>query len=149
VINTSTVRYSEGKKKSRSIFGFIALNRNDTVMLSDSCKSDSMIAFLEAIRRENPDKPICITLDNARIHHAKIAKTRAEELNIHFIHLPPYSPDLNPIEFGWKDLKRELGSILDFDKMIKKSEEITIKLFGERKNSYSKYWVEEFISAEN
>ena len=108
-----------------------------------------MIAFLEAIRRKNPDKPLCITLDNARIHHAKIAKTRAEELNIHFIHVPPHSPDPNPIEFGWKDLKRELSNILDFDEMIERSEEIAIDLFGERKNSYSKHWVEKFINAEN
>ena len=61
---------------------------------------------------------------------------------------PPYSPDLN-LEFGWKDLKRELSKILDFDEMINRSEEIALDIFGERKYSYSKYWVEEFISAEN
>ena len=102
-------------------------------MLFDSCKSNSMIAFLEAIRQENPDKPICITLNNARIQHAKIVKTRAKELNIHFIHLSPHSPNLNPIEFSWKYLKRKLNSILDFNKIIKTSEKIAIKLFNERK----------------
>ena len=81
-----------------------------------------MTTFLELIRKQNPDKPLCIVLDNARIHHAKAVKIRAEELNIYFIYLPPYSPDLNPIEFGWKDLKRELSSILDFDEMIERSE---------------------------
>ncbi|MHC1584573.1 MAG: transposase [Methanosarcinales archaeon] len=30
---------------------------------------------------------------------------------MHFIYLPPYSPDLNTIEFGWKDLKRENRAI--------------------------------------
>jgi len=124
------------------------LNGKDVVMLSDSCKSDDMIDFLEVIREQNPGK-LCIVMDNARIHHAKAVKARAEELDIYFIYLPPYSPDLNPIEFGWKDLKRELGSILDFDDMIERSEEIALDIFGERKYSYSKYWVEEFISAEN
>jgi transposase len=33
-----------------------------------------------------------------------VVKKAEEELNIRFIYLPPYSPDLNPIEFGWKDL---------------------------------------------
>ncbi|RLI88700.1 MAG: hypothetical protein DRO98_02650 [Archaeoglobales archaeon] len=47
---------------------------------------------------------LCIVY-NARIHHAKAVKIRAEELNIYFIYLPPYSPDLNPIEFGWEDLR--------------------------------------------
>ena len=148
MINTSIVKYKEGKKRSKSIFGFIALNGNDVVMLSDSCKSDDMIDFLEVIRKQNPDK-LCIVLDNARIHHAKAVKARAEELDIYFIYLPPYSPDLNPIEFGWKDLKRELSKILDFDEMINRSEEIALDIFGERRYSYSKYWVEEFISAEN
>jgi transposase len=61
--------------------------------------------------------------------HAKAVKIRAEELDIHFIYLPPYSPDLNPIEFGWKDLKRELSSVLDFDEMIERSEGIALELF--------------------
>ncbi|CAD7768660.1 DDE superfamily endonuclease [Candidatus Methanoperedenaceae archaeon GB50] len=122
-------------------------------MLSDSCKSDKMksdkmIAFLELIRKQNPERPLCIVLDNARIHHAKTVKIRAEELDIHFIYLPPYSPDLNPIEFDWKDLKRELSSILDFNEMIKSCEGVALDLFDERKQSYSRYWVEEFISAE-
>ena len=148
MINTPTVKYKEGKNRSKSIFGFIALNGNDVVMLSD-LQSDDMIDFLEVIRKQNPDRPLCIVLDNARIHHAKAVKIRADELEIYFIYLPPYSPDLNPIEFGWKDLKRELGGILDFDEMIERSESIALELFGDRKYSYSGYWVDEFIGAEN
>ncbi|MHC1584588.1 MAG: hypothetical protein ACXQTM_08225 [Methanosarcinales archaeon] len=64
--------------------------------------------------------------------------------------LPLYSPDLNPIEFGWKDLKRELSNILDFDEMIKSCEGVASDYFGERKQGYSRYWVvDELISAEN
>ncbi|MHC1571672.1 MAG: transposase [Methanosarcinales archaeon] len=108
-----------------------------------------MIAFLGLIRKQNPDKPLCIVLDNARIHHAKTVKIRAEELDIHFIYLPLYSPDLNPIEFGWKDLKRELSNILDFGEMIKSCEGVALDLFDKRKQGCSSYWVDEFISAEN
>ncbi|RLG23095.1 hypothetical protein DRN85_09995 [Methanosarcinales archaeon] len=42
--------------------------------------------------------------------------------------MPPYSPDLNPIEFGWKDLKRELSNILDFDEMTERSESTALDL---------------------
>jgi len=45
--------------------------------------------------------------------------------------------------------ERELSSILDFDEMIERSESITLELFVERKYSYSRYWVDEFISAKN
>ncbi len=71
------------------------------------------------------------------------------KLDIHFIYLPPHFPNLNPIELGWKDLKRELSSILDFDEMIERSEGISLELFDERKQGYSRYWVDEFISAGN
>ncbi|RLI86731.1 MAG: IS630 family transposase [Archaeoglobales archaeon] len=149
VINTPYVSYKEGEKKSKTIFGFMALNGNDVVMLSDKSKAEDMAAFLELIRKENPNRPICIILDNARIHHARIVKKRAEELSIHLIYLPPYCPDLNPIEFGWRDLKRELARFLDFDKVVERSIEVAIELFGERKHGYARYWVGEFISAEN
>ena len=88
-------------------------------------------------------------MDNARIHHAKTVKIRAEGLDIHFIYLPSYSPDLNPTEFGWKDLKRELSSIFGFGEMIKSCEGVVLDLSGERRQGYSRYWVKEFISAEN
>ena len=127
----------------------MALNGSDVVMLSDKSKAEDMLAFLELIRKENSEQPICIILDNARIHHARIVKKRAEELSIHLIYLPPYCPDLNPIEFGWKDLKRELAGLLNFDEIVERSIEVALELFGERKNGYARYWVEEFISAEN
>jgi len=84
-----------------------------------------------------------ISLDNAMIHHAKTVKIRAEELDIHFIYpstlfFPPYSPDLNPIELGWKDLKRELSNILYFNEMIKSCEGVALDLLDERKYGYSR-----------
>ncbi|WP_457550472.1 IS630 family transposase [Archaeoglobus sp.] len=145
VVNTPVVKYREGEKKSKTIFGFMALNGNDVVILSDKSKAEDMVAFLGLIRRENPERPICIILDNARIHHARIVKERAEELNIHLIYLPPYCPDLNPIEIGWGDLMRELARFLDFDEMVERSIEVALDLFGKRKHSYASYWVEEFI----
>lgn len=50
---------------------------------------------------------IIIVLDNAKVHHAKMLEELLEELkeNIQFEFLPPYSPNLNHIEFLWKWLK--------------------------------------------
>ncbi|SFA50668.1 DDE superfamily endonuclease [Anoxybacillus pushchinoensis] len=52
-----------------------------------------------------------LVLDNARIHHAKMVQAflDGEEGDaFHFIFLPPYSPQLNPIERLWKWLKDEV-----------------------------------------
>ena len=40
-----------------------------------------------------------------------MTRERAEELNIELIFLPTYSPDLNPIEYIWKSIKRIISPI--------------------------------------
>ncbi len=145
VLNTDVVTYNNGKgRRSRTIFGFMAPGGNDVAMVSERAKSDDMICFLEYMREQNPTGKMYVILDNARIHHALIVAGKAAELGIEFIHLPPYSPDLNPIEFGWKDLKRDLGAVLDFDQMVQQVQEQTLELFHQRKGSYSKYWAKKF-----
>ena len=44
-------------------------------------------------------------LDNGRFHQAKSLKVPA---NIVLLFLPPYSPELNPIERLWQDIKDKL-----------------------------------------
>ena len=90
------------------------MNGNDEVMVSSSSKADDLIRFIEKIRMHNIMSPICILSDNARIHTAKNFLKRAQELDIYLIYNIPYSPDLNPIEFGWKDYKREISKYTEF-----------------------------------
>jgi transposase len=47
-------------------------------------------------------------IDNARYHHAKLHEEWRHEVANHFaLHfLPPYSPELNPIERVWKLIRR-------------------------------------------
>ena len=132
-------------RHSMNIFGFMALNGSDVVMASETAKAIDMVSFLGFVRRENKNKPVLIVMDNARIHRAKLTGGKAEELGIFPAFLPPYSPDLQPIEFGWKDLKRELAAKLDFDEMINASGPTALRLFDERKTGYAAYWVESFI----
>ncbi len=63
--------------------------------------------------------PITIVLDNARYQRCKLVMTKAEELGIELLFLPPYSPNLNLIERLWKFVKKEVlyGKYYDqFDK---------------------------------
>lgn len=131
------------------MFGFMAMNGKGVVRASDEAKKEDMQSFMELIRENNPKRPMGIILDNAKIHHAKIVTHLALDSEMYLIYLPPYSPDLNPIEFGNKDLKRELSKILEFDKMVEASESVALNLFEERKWSYTKDWREEFISVKS
>ncbi len=49
-----------------------------------------------------------VIMDNCRTHHAKIVTERLKALGIDTLFLPPYSPELNPIEEGWSVIKTKL-----------------------------------------
>lgn len=63
--------------------------------------------FLPAI-----EKGTVIVMDNAAFHRKKQLVSFAHNFNCHLVFLPPYSPDLNPIENFWSWLKRYLRKIL-------------------------------------
>lgn len=46
-----------------------------------------------------------VVMDNLRSHHVADVKTIFDQAGIRFLYLPPYSPDLNPIEKMWSKLK--------------------------------------------
>ena len=52
-----------------------------------------------------------VVMDNLRAHHVKEVKETLEKAGIHFLYLPPYSPDLNPIEMLWSKIKAILRSL--------------------------------------
>jgi len=77
--------------------GAAIINRYDTV------NSENMQHFFEKIKAQYPkNKLIHLILDGAGYHRAKDLISKAEELNIKLHYLPPYGPNLNPIERLWK-----------------------------------------------
>lgn len=52
---------------------------------------------------------IIIVLDNVRFHHAKLLKKWLEKHpKLILMYLPPYSPDLNPIERAWWYMRKKI-----------------------------------------
>ena len=86
-----------------------------------------------------------LILDNVRSHHARTVVAHAKRLNIILVFLPPYSPDLNPIEYIWKDIKRVISK--EFIKNPGKLKRIISKSFLEfsEKLSYAKSWIKKFV----
>jgi transposase len=132
------------KYKSNTI-GFYAIYGVSAIdFLSDS-KKESIIAFLPQIREANRNyKAVIVVHDNFKSHLAKETQEKAQQLDITLVPLPPYSPDLNPIEQIWKTIKRAVSENFiysaDYLKYIisdKWSEESKIL-------SYARRWMEEF-----
>jgi transposase len=67
------------------------------------------LAFVDQVAAASaPDRPCVIVLDNYSVHHSQIVKEAIPALaerQITFCYLPPYSPELNPIEPIWKQVK--------------------------------------------
>ena len=46
-----------------------------------------------------------LIMDNMKLHHAKAVRNLLDSSGVRYIYLPPYSPDLNPIEKLWSKVK--------------------------------------------
>lgn len=88
------------------------------VAFSDELKTQQFQNFLEGllIRYKEAGK-ILLVLDNARVHHAKALKPFLEEYEdkLELLFLPPYSPELNPMEWFWKFLRKRVTHNTFFD----------------------------------
>lgn len=62
-----------------------------------------------------PEKNICIIWDNARFHKGQEIRVALRQggllQRVHLINLPPYAPDMNPIEHIWKAAKDAIANI--------------------------------------
>lgn len=68
-----------------------------------------MQEFLEVIKCQySSKKTIHLILDGAGYHRAKDFIDKAEKLDIQLHYLPPYSPNLNPVERLWKVMNEQV-----------------------------------------
>ena len=90
--------------------GFYSLNGNDAIMFLEDSKEEGIEQFIKEIRIKNPDyDAIIVVLDNFSSHKTNLCLSTAKENGIYFVFIPPYSPDLNPIEFAWKSVRRMIS----------------------------------------
>jgi transposase len=62
--------------------------------------------FVDAFAQAFPDSLNLLLLDNSGIHKAQRLRLPS---NVCLVFLPPYCPELNPIERLWRDLKDDLA----------------------------------------
>lgn len=72
-----------------------------------SIKKEQSVEFLKALKAHLKKTPLVI-LDGLRAHKSKMVREYLDSTNGHIqvAFLPPYSPDLNPVEYLWAWLKR-------------------------------------------
>jgi hypothetical protein len=99
-------------RKSVGYFGAVRLRDGKFLFEREDNRFDAMTTwnFLRQLRQcsRRAGRRVVVITDNAKYHHAKLhAEWRAEQ-GPEFVlsYLPPYSPDLNPIERVWKLTRR-------------------------------------------
>jgi len=91
--------FKNTSKLRANTFGFYALNGTSVVDFMQNSKKESVCQFLTRIRDSNPKEKVVIILDRFPSHRAGDTIKCAERLGFRLVFLPPYSPDLNPIEY--------------------------------------------------
>jgi transposase len=97
-------------RKSVALFG--AVNLRTGQLVTQFCSPFNAITFgtflRTLLRHRSPTRRRVVVLDNARSHHATLLRSylteRQQVLSLSF--LPPYSPELNPIERVWKQARK-------------------------------------------
>jgi len=72
-------------------------------------------------------KGMVVVMDNAPWHKGRDIKEMIESTGAKLLMLPPYSPDLNPIEHAWANLKAAIKKNLYAYKDIRKNIKTQIK----------------------
>ena len=65
-----------------------------------------MLQWLQQLRPQLHENQVLI-LDNARPHHARKVREYLADHPIRILFLPPYSPQMNPIEKLWAAIKQQ------------------------------------------
>ena len=103
-----------GKKYQRTN---VVAARIDGKIVAPYCYTENMTgaAFAEWFRKcfvTSIPKGSWAIMDNASFHPKKKLGNLARRHGIKLLFLPPYSPDYNPIEKDWANMKRALVDIL-------------------------------------
>ncbi|MDF5662799.1 IS630 family transposase, partial [Vibrio parahaemolyticus] len=95
-----------GSRTRLNIIGALPLQNIGATVTDtyDTINSESIVRFFWKLKKEHYplEQKVHLVLDGAAYHQSELVKNAAKVLNIELHYLPPYSPNLNPIERLWK-----------------------------------------------
>jgi transposase len=74
-------------------------------MFEGHCNTAVFEAYLEQVLVPTLEVGMLVVIDNASFHKSLKIKQLIESKGANLLYLPPYSPDLNPIENYWHKIK--------------------------------------------
>lgn len=108
-----------GSRTRANIFGAVDIYNHDTIFKEyKTINSESVEDFLREIYKsyDKTGKKVHLFVDRASYNTTESLHNVAKELNIELYHIPPYSPNLNPIERLWKYMNKKVRNNIYFEK---------------------------------
>ena len=101
---------SQQVREFRYIYGAVDPRDGERFFtIAPTCDSNWMSAFLNELSKAYPDDLIILVMDNAAWHSSQTLKVPD---NIKCLFIPPYTPEMNPIEQIWKELRKDFANEL-------------------------------------
>jgi transposase len=105
-------------KKTNIVAGLNGTKPLAPMVFNGSCDSQLFNGWVEQFLIKELKAGQVVVMDNAAFHKSEKTKQLIESVGCKLIFLPPYSPDLNPIEKFWANMKRWIkGKIADFNNL--------------------------------
>ncbi|CEO72465.1 transposase family protein [Streptococcus pneumoniae] len=91
-------------REFRYCYGAVDAHTGESFFLiAGGCNTEWMNAFLEELSQAYPYDYFLLVMDNAIWHKSSTLKIPT---NIGFAFIPPYTPEMNPIEQVWKEIRK-------------------------------------------
>ena len=76
-------------------------------LVQGAVRAPEVVVFLRALRRHLGDRKLLIVWDRLQAHRSPLVReyVESQEGAIHLEFLPPYAPELNPVEYLWAHWK--------------------------------------------
>jgi transposase len=98
-----------GHWKIMTILGAMRLSGMVAMMtIEEPTDTDIFLAYVEHLLCPALKPGDVVVMDNLSAHKAPAVRQSIEKTGAELLYLPPYSPDLNPIEKAWAKLKQLL-----------------------------------------
>jgi transposase len=108
-VGKTPVVTGSGEKRSISLISAISPRGELHFQVHEAgVKQEEFLEFCKMLVAD-AGRPVFLIMDNSQVHKAKILKAYAEQSDgmLTLFFLPPYSPDLNPDEWVWKNVKHD------------------------------------------
>ena len=80
-----------------------------TKLIQGGCKANDFNDWLEEVLCPRLSENHVLIIDNARLHKTPRTRELIQATGAELMFLPPYSPDYNPIEHDFANIKRKTG----------------------------------------